>query len=60
MNFDLLAPTSFHFTVTSQACLVDPGQYRNIDETLRNETRGKGTLEVLSLRDIEEGDEKIE
>ncbi|KAM4566239.1 ribosome maturation protein SBDS [Odontesthes bonariensis] len=40
-------------------CLVDPGCYREIDELIRCETKGKGSLEVLSLKDVEEGDEKL-
>ncbi|XP_075051128.1 ribosome maturation protein SBDS [Mixophyes fleayi] len=41
-------------------CLIDPGCFREIDEVIRCETKGKGTLEVLSLKDVEEGDEKLE
>ncbi|OCT95092.1 ribosome maturation protein SBDS [Xenopus laevis] len=41
-------------------CLIDPGCFREIDELIRCETKGKGTLEVLSLKDVEEGDEKFE
>lgn len=40
-------------------CLVDPGYYREIDELIRCETKGRGSLEVLSLKDVEEGDEKL-
>ncbi|KAM6402830.1 ribosome maturation protein SBDS-like [Rhynochetos jubatus] len=41
-------------------CLIEPGCFREIDELIRSETKGKGTLEVLSLKDVEEGDEKLE
>ncbi|XP_023570074.1 ribosome maturation protein SBDS [Octodon degus] len=41
-------------------CLIDPGCFRGIDELIKKETRGKGSLEVLSLKDVEEGDEKLE
>ncbi|KAG7257925.1 hypothetical protein CRUP_006641 [Coryphaenoides rupestris] len=41
-------------------CLVDPGCFREIDELIRCETRGRGSLEVLNLKDVEEGDEKLE
>ncbi|KAI7800467.1 ribosome maturation protein SBDS [Triplophysa rosa] len=41
-------------------CLIDPGCFREIDEFIRCETKGKGTLEVLSLKDVEEGDERLE
>lgn len=43
-----------------QVCLVDPGCFREIDELIKKETKGKGSLEVLSLKDVEEGDEKFE
>lgn len=43
-----------------QVCLIDPGCFREIDELIRSESKGKGTLEVLSLKDVEEGDEKLE
>ncbi|XP_074661955.1 ribosome maturation protein SBDS-like [Tubulanus polymorphus] len=39
--------------------LVDPGCYREIDSLLQSETKGKGSLEILSLKDVEEGDEKL-
>lgn len=45
---------------TLQVCLVDPGCFREIDELIRCETKGRGTLEVLSLKDVEEGDERLE
>ncbi|XP_012888665.1 PREDICTED: ribosome maturation protein SBDS [Dipodomys ordii] len=41
-------------------CLIDPGCFREIDELIKKETKGKGSLEVLSLKDVEEGDEKLE
>ncbi|XP_051534525.1 ribosome maturation protein SBDS [Myxocyprinus asiaticus] len=41
-------------------CLIDPGCFREIDELIRCETKGKGALEVLSLKDVEEGDERLE
>lgn len=41
-------------------CLIDPGCFREIDELIKKETKGKGSLEVLSLKDVEEGDEKFE
>ena len=35
-------------------CLVDPGCYRQLDEIINKETRGKGKLEVLNLKEVEE------
>lgn len=51
----------FHFLPSShsQVCLVDPGCFREIDELIRCETKGRGCLEVLSLKDVEEGEEKL-
>ncbi|XP_067934813.1 ribosome maturation protein SBDS-like [Watersipora subatra] len=39
--------------------LVDPGCYREISELLQRETRGQGHIEVLTLKEIEEGDETL-
>lgn len=39
--------------------LVDPGSFRVIDETLREETRGQATFEVLSLAVVEDNDEQL-
>ena len=39
--------------------LIDPGHYRQIEEVVREGTKGRGTVEVLSLKDIEEGDEML-
>lgn len=57
----VLTDASCFFTVTPppQVCLVDPGCFREIDELIRCETKGRGSLEVLSLKDVEEGDEKL-
>lgn len=40
--------------------LIDPGNFRKVDEIVRGETKGKGQLEVLSLKEMQEGDEKLE
>jgi len=40
-------------------CLIDPGAFRDVDELVRSQTKGQGTLEVLSLKDVEEGSEII-
>lgn len=44
----------------TQVCLVDPGCFREIDEMIRCETKGRGSLEVLNLKDVEEGDDMLE
>ena len=40
--------------------LIDPGCFRDIEELLRHDTKGKAQIEVLSLKDVEEGDELLE
>lgn len=39
----------------SLTCLIDPGAYRKVDEDVRAATKGKGTIEVLSLA-VADGD----
>lgn len=41
-------------------CLIDPGNYREIDELIRTETKGTGILELLNLKEITEGEEVLE
>lgn len=41
-------------------CLADPGCYREMEELVKESTRGKGMVEVLSLKEVEEGDERLE
>ena len=43
-----------------QVVLVDPGCFRELDELLRQETRGKGRLEVLNLKETFESEEKFD
>lgn len=45
--------------MTLQVCLIDPGHYRQVEEDVRSGSKGKGTVEVLSLKDVEEGDELL-
>lgn len=40
--------------------LTDPGVYRQVDEMVQSETKGKGQLEVISLKDVKEEEERIE
>jgi hypothetical protein len=48
-----------HACLSFQIFLIDPGTFRAIDELLQSETKGKGRLETLSLKDVEEGDEAL-
>lgn len=49
-----------YWCVCVQVCLIDPGSYREIDEIVSRDTKGQGSVEVLSLKDTEEGDEQIQ
>ena len=40
--------------------LTDPGNFRALDELISKETKGKGSLEVVSLNEVADGDEVIE
>jgi len=39
--------------------LSDPGQFRNIDDLVKSSSQGAGTLELLSLKEIKEDEEKL-
>ena len=39
---------------------VHPSKYRAIDQLIRKDTNGQGTIEMLSMAVHSEGDEKIE
>lgn len=39
--------------------LIDPGSFRVIEGVLREETRGQGTFDVLSLAVVEDADEQL-
>lgn len=38
--------------------LTDPGNFRALDELISKETKGKGSLEVVSLNEVVDGDRK--
>uniref|UniRef100_A0A915JMS3 Ribosome maturation protein SBDS n=1 Tax=Romanomermis culicivorax TaxID=13658 RepID=A0A915JMS3_ROMCU len=39
--------------------LIEPGVYRELDELIRRESKGKGQLELLSLKDVKEDEEML-
>jgi len=41
-------------------CLIDPGCFREIEDLVRAETKGRGTVELLNLKDVKEGEEQLE
>lgn len=40
-------------------CLIDPGQYRGIDELIQSETKGTGLVELVNLKEVIEGEELL-
>ncbi|KAL6448568.1 hypothetical protein ACFW04_000448 [Cataglyphis niger] len=40
-------------------CLIDPGQYRGIDELVRSETKGTALVELVNLNEVIEGEELL-
>ncbi|CAI5445990.1 unnamed protein product [Caenorhabditis angaria] len=39
--------------------LIEPGAFRTLDEIVRNESKGNGRLEILSLKNVVEGEIQI-
>lgn len=39
--------------------LMDPGQYRNIEDLVKSETAGAGSVEVLNLKEVRDDEEKM-
>ena len=39
--------------------LTDPGHYRHIEQLVRDETQGAGSLELLSLKEVRDDEEKL-
>lgn len=40
-------------------CLVDPGDFRGLDELVKNETSGRGQLELLCLKEVEDSEQQL-
>lgn len=47
----------FCWLCADQVVLIDPGSYRQAESIVQSETRGRGTLEILSLKDVDESDD---
>ncbi|KAG8036118.1 hypothetical protein G9C98_004698 [Cotesia typhae] len=41
-------------------CLIDPGQYREIEKMVKSEAKGAGTVDLLDLKEVTEGDKKLD
>jgi len=40
--------------------LIDPGQYRAVDEIVHSDAKGHGLLELINLKEVTEGEEILE
>jgi ribosome maturation protein SDO1 len=40
-------------------CLIDPGQFRPLSDLLQQETKGRGRLDLLSLKETVDHEEKF-
>ena len=38
---------------------VDPGEFRNLDEIVKNDTQGRGQLEILSLKEFDDSEQQL-
>lgn len=43
----------------SLTILMDPGQYRNIEELVKSETQGAASVQVLNLKEVKDDEEKL-
>lgn len=46
--------------VLNLVCLIDPGCYRQIHDIVTSQTKGQGLMELLSLKEVTEGEEVLE
>ena len=42
-----------------QVIEIDPGHFREIDEAIRAQTKGKALIEIVSVKNIAEGDQSL-
>jgi len=47
-------------SVCLQVFLVDPGCFREVDDLVRSESKGKGHIEVISLKDVNDELERLQ
>ena len=58
-------PLAYFYTTpllhsTPQEVTIDPGQFRPIGALVEEETKGRGRVDVLSLKESADGDERFE
>lgn len=45
--------------VLEMVCAIDPGAYRQIDEIVRAQSKGRGSVEIVSVRNVEGGEKEL-
>lgn len=58
--FSAIEEDNWQDGVVTLVGLIDPGQYRELDDAIRADTKGAGTLELLNLKEIVEVEEVLE
>ncbi|CAB3401974.1 unnamed protein product [Caenorhabditis bovis] len=58
-NFSEIEVDDWAETGLEMVGLIEPGVFRLLDDLVRNESKGKGRLEILSLKDVVEGELQI-
>ncbi|ELT95519.1 hypothetical protein CAPTEDRAFT_17802 [Capitella teleta] len=51
---------AFEETEFMMVFLVDPGCFREVEDLIRSSTKGKGEIEVISLKDVVDSEESLE
>ena len=47
-------------SICLQVFLVDPGCFREVDDLVRSESKGKGHIEVISVKDVNDELERLQ
>ncbi len=40
--------------------MIDPGNFREIEDLVKSDTKGQGHMELLNLKEVTEGEETVE
>jgi hypothetical protein len=43
----------------TQEGTIDPGAYRTIDELVRSQTKGKGSIAIVNVKSVDEGEKEL-
>jgi len=59
-NFAFFPVMSATRALRVQVFLVDPGCFREVDEVVRSESKGRGHVEVMNLKDVNDELERLQ